>query len=125
MKTRLLSLLLILFAFLALDASRPESRKLWIFFKDRPYLKSTRMPAPQAIGFTQAAIDRRALRGSEAWDESDMPVDPSYLKVIRAAGGEIVRESRWLNAVSVRCTNDCFVRLSTQPFIQSIRGVAV
>src|SRR6187455_1234275 len=109
MKTRILSLILILVSILALDASRPESRKLWIFFKDRPYLQSMRLPNPQAVGFSQASIDRRALRGNGNWDESDMPVDPSYLKVVRAAGGVVIRESRWLNAVSVRCTNDCFV----------------
>lgn len=105
--------------------ARTDSSKLWVFLKGRPYLSSRKLPAPAWAGFSESAIQRRLSRGSILWNESDFPIDPRYLRAIRAAGAEVVRESRWLNAVSVRCGAPCAARLRNYSFVLNLQGVAV
>src|SRR5262245_23858641 len=123
-KSYLLGLIvLILCSYQATFAVRgDEAAKLWIFLKGRPYLRNG-MPTLQQAGFQPAAVERRQLRGG-GWDSSDMPVDPRYIQAIRAAGAEILQESRWLNAISVRCGDSCRERVAALSFVLEMRGVA-
>ena len=104
--------------------ARTETARIWVFFQGRPYLRSGNLPSPRWAGFSAGAVQRREARGAVPWSESDFPVDPRYLLAVRSAGAEVIRESRWLNAVSVRCDSACRSRLSSLPFITGIRGVA-
>src|SRR5215203_832707 len=118
MKTRLslvAFVLLILFSYHASFAVRSDAAKAWIFFKGRPYLQAGALSLEQA-GFTEAAVQRRELRGTK-WDQSDLPVDARYVRALRAAGAEILQESRWLNAVSVRCSDACRARIVSLLFV--------
>ena len=104
-------------------ANRRGSTKIWVFFHGRPYLQEQR-PSPQSAGFTIASMQRRELRGARSFEESDYPVDARFVRALQAAGAEVLRESRWLNAVSVRCNDACNARIASLPFVESIRGVA-
>lgn len=128
MKKNLLWIFLILGAGVCLNtvhARQDTSQKLWVFLKGRPYLNSGKLPVPGQSGFSREAIQRRQSRSSHQWDESDFPVDRHYVQTLRAAGAQIVRQSRWLNAVSVRCDGPCISRLRNLPFVLNIQGVAV
>lgn len=126
---RIVLLLLILVGccfYLSTVQARPDSgQKIWVFLKGRPYLRYGILPAPGASGFSQAAIDRRNARATRGWDESDFPVDAHYVRALRAAGAQVVHQSRWLNAVSVRCDASCVEHLRNLPFVLNIQGVAI
>jgi serine protease AprX len=49
---------------------------------------------------SQRAIDRRVNQGI-AIDESDLPVNPSYLAGVAGTGATLINPSKWLNGVSV------------------------
>jgi hypothetical protein len=102
------------------SAEGADQRRLWIFFKGRPYLHGLSTPP----SFSPAAVKRRETRAAVRWDESDYPVDPSYLGEVKAAGAVIRVESRWLNAVSALCDSACRARLRVLPFVQSVQPVA-
>lgn len=107
-----------------LSGESSDDLKIWIFFKDRPYLKAGNVPTLQAAGFSREAIQRRVARGLESWNESDMPVDSSYVESVKAAGGRVLVTSRWLNAVSAVCESRCRANLARLPFITDVRPVA-
>ena len=53
---------------------------------------------------SQRAIDRRTKQGILI-DQSDFPVNPSYLNGVAATGAIILNTSRWLNTATVQITN--------------------
>jgi hypothetical protein len=53
---------------------------------------------------SQRAIDRRTKQGIVI-DQSDFPVNPSYLNGVAATGAIILNTSRWLNTATVQITN--------------------
>lgn len=54
----------------------------------------------------------------------DLPVSASYISLLQKAGVEIIVESRWLNAVSIRIKSDYQLGLiSMLPFVKKIEYV--
>ncbi len=102
-----------------------SANKIWILFKDRPFLTGRNIHPASAVRFTDASLRRRAVRGEGAFDESDYPVDPAYVKSMREAGATVLVESRWLNGVSARCNHECRTKLAALPFVQEVRPVVV
>ncbi len=72
---------------------------------------------------SQRAIDRRTNQGI-AMSDQDFPVNETYVNQVIIAGAQILNRSKWLNAVSVYCT-DTLVMQSIQnlPFVQSVEAV--
>lgn len=99
------------------------NNKIWIFFKDRPYSKMTSKSASQLVQFSQQAIQRRSVRGLESWTDSDLPVEATYVNAVQKAGAKVLVMSRWLNAVSANCNEQCRSNLSKLPFISAIQPV--
>lgn len=127
MRARVLILALLIgsFAFYGAESTRTQSQKFWVFFSGRPYLRSGKLPSAQWGGFTPASIQRREVRGTGSWEPSDFPVDTHYVRALRSAGAMVLQESRWLNAVSVFCDENCRSQVRSFPFVASVRGVAV
>jgi subtilisin family serine protease len=107
--------------------------KYWVFFKD----KSTADAAARATALAQArqqlstrALTRRAqrgasaLRGQDAVTERDVAVADAYIRDVEAAGAQVVVRSRWLNAVSVRATDEQLARIAALPAVRRVQSVA-
>jgi subtilase family protein len=124
MKLRHLLVLLTLSVFTFEVIPSNSSGRIWIFFKDKPHSK---LKSDQSFNsqFSEASLKRRASRGLTQFDETDLPVDPSYLNMIRNAGARVRIESRWLNAVSAKCDSDCISRVRTFSFVKSIESVRI
>ncbi|MCP4703710.1 MAG: S8 family serine peptidase, partial [candidate division Zixibacteria bacterium] len=105
-----------------------EKIKVWLFFTDKGIfdnqslnnrINSIRQKASPRI------ITRRINRtgNSDLFDFYDIPVNADYLDQLVNMGVEIVRQSRWLNAVSVRTDKYSISTLSNLPFVAEIREV--
>ncbi len=126
MKSKLLILGLLLIAGTWSSESssgKTESGRIWIFFKDRPYIEARTLHPAQVTDFKAASIHRREQRATVRWAESDFAVDPQYIKSLKDAGATIHRESRWLNGVSARCDARCREIVSSLRFVSELRPV--
>lgn len=66
------------------------------------------------------AIARRQKQNI-AIDESDLPISPAYLKAIQDIGGNIVAKSKWLNTVSVNCSDEFLIdKYKALPFVKDV-----
>ncbi len=100
MKTNTLSLLLLLIVSSVLAQVAPD--KYFISFTDKnnsPYS----IDNPSEF-LSQRAIDRRVNQGI-AIEESDLPVNPSYLQGVAETGATIINPTKWLNGVTIYTTN--------------------
>ena len=126
MKSKFSILLLILLAAswsTESNSPRSDNGRIWIFFKDRPYTKARFLHPAQTTDFKPASIQRRELRGTGTWDDSDFAVDSNYIRVLKEAGAVIRMQSRWLNAVSASCDDSCREKVRSFPFVDEIQSV--
>ncbi len=108
-------------------ANAQEKTKYWIFLTDKQDLlgKSTQVEEGH---LSNKAITRRALRG-EARLESmfalqDAPISNAYEEDLQERGLTIEQRSRWLNAVTVRLTEEELEQVAHLPYVRSLRPVA-
>lgn len=74
---------------------------------------------PQAF-LSAKAIERRR-KDNIPIDETDLPISPEYLKRIQQIGGTIVAKSKWLNIVSVNCTDQFLIdKYRELPFVKDV-----
>jgi len=65
------------------------------------------------------SIERRNKQGYKI-NESDIPISSDYLKEIEQTGGVLVAKSKWLNTVTVLCTDSLLVeKFLALPFVDS------
>jgi hypothetical protein len=102
--------------------------KGWVFFVD----KDLHAPAElaEAVDKAQAelhprALERRARRRTSPGlaDVRDVPVHRAYVDQVLATGVELSIESSWLNAISVRGTEEQFRALAQLSFVDRIEPV--
>lgn len=112
-----------------LETSGPgEAAAVWVFFAD----KGPRNPdmlerdlIDVAASYTAAALERRLrARGSEPFDERDLPLYRPYLEEVRMTGAKIRAFSKWLCAVSVRATAAQVEEISRLPHVIELRRVS-
>lgn len=91
--------------------------KYWIEFSDKndnPY--SVFHPGE----FLSArAIERRAKAGI-AVDETDLPVTPAYIKILKDSGLKLHGVSRWLNAAVIIADSSVLKNLRALPFVRRV-----
>lgn len=98
--------------------SAQKLNKYWIELTDKdnsPF--SVNRPAEF---LSLQAIERRE-NARIAVDESDLPVNPPYVKAIEAVGVRIHGTSRWLNAVSVIADSATATSLQKLPFVKKVQ----
>ncbi|MFM8490209.1 MAG: hypothetical protein ACKOCH_28025 [Bacteroidota bacterium] len=98
--------------------SAQKLNKYWIELTDKdnsPF--SVNRPAEF---LSLQAIERRE-NARIAVDESDLPVNPPYVKAIEAVGARIHGTSRWLNAVSVIADSATATSLQKLPFVKKVQ----
>lgn len=116
----LTSIIGLLFVGLSLAQTAPAT--YWVQFTDKantPYALS----APQDY-LSARAIERRQAQGI-AIDSLDLPVDPTYIAGLLAAGQfQVHNVSRWFNAVTITSTDTLALDTVVQlPFVKTMRMV--
>jgi len=94
--------------------------RCWVFFNDKDESLSIYQPNDF---LSEKSIERRSDQGIEII-ENDYPVSPGYIKEIESLGFEVCRQSRWLNAVSVRLSaSEDIASLKDLTFVNKIRKI--
>src|SRR5690349_3076869 len=74
---------------------------------------------------SQKAIDRRT-KYHIAIDNTDLPVNPSYIEQVVAKGAAYLNQSKWLNQVLIYCTDTTIIHsIKTLPFVKSTTAVDI
>jgi len=102
--------------------------KGWVFFTDKglagPAQRSAALDEARARLSPRTLERRRARRTLPGLvDERDVSVARAYVEAVRATGVEVVVESSWLNAISVRGTADQFRALAGLACVERIQAV--
>ena len=110
---------LFLFFFLSLSFVEAQDRYM-VFFKDK-------MSTPYSLDrpfeyLSQRAIDRREKNGV-AIDDSDLPVDPSYIDQLKALGIETFFTTKWMNGVIVQMRETEVETIEQLAFVSEIEYV--
>ena len=110
--------------------SAGESAKFWVFFTDKNLhsCADTLAALEKAKSMlTPRCLARRAkvLPPDRIVDWRDIPIPHRYVDAVRDCGAEIVHQSRWFNAVSVRADSQTVAKIKKLPFVKKVRPVAV
>lgn len=74
---------------------------------------------------TERALERRRRQGI-AVDSTDLPVCSAYVDSLKAVGAKIEAQSRWLNFVTVACSEPRQIEaIAAMPFVKSVQKVWV
>ena len=104
-------------------ASAQDVEKTWIFLTDK--LDGAGKTTQVEAGYiSDRAAERRQRRGSSWTAAHDAPISPLYLSTLAAEGVEVVRRSRWLNAVSAYLNVNQRHAVSQMPFVRKLQPVA-
>lgn len=105
----------------------PATQKVWVYFTDKAVFDADTYH--QRLDEVASALDPHAVRrrakvlGPELADYHDIPVYADYRSRIEALGATVLRESRWLNAVSVRAPLPVLRTIAELPFVQKLSPV--
>lgn len=94
--------------------------KYWVFFKDKAAVQA-HMQQPEKF-LSERALARRA-KFNIPISPADVPVNPQYIQALKDAGFEVVHQSKWLNAVSVRCGAAQVSKAATLPMVLEVQKV--
>ena len=104
-------------------ASAQNVEKTWIFLTDK--LDGVGKTTQVEAGYiSDRAAERRHRRGSSWTAAHDAPISPLYLSTLAAEGVEVVRRSRWLNAVSAYLDANQRHAIRQMPFVRKLQPVA-
>lgn len=102
-----------------MDAAIRDNGKYfaWIYFVDK--VKSIKKPI-----ITQKAMDRRnKVNPNKNYDWYDLNPSENYINKVLNTGAKLRHQSRWLNAISIECTENELIEISYMPFVKDIQPV--
>src|SRR5689334_20206813 len=74
---------------------------------------------------SQKAIDRRT-KFDIAIDNTDLPVNPSYIQQVIAKGATYLNQSKWLNQILVSCNDSSVIAsINSLPFVKTSAAVGL
>ncbi|WP_420151621.1 S8 family serine peptidase [Spirosoma sp.] len=88
--------------------------KYWILLRDKE--------SASAPSLSPKALSQRQLQNLPL-DETDQPVAASYLRQLKQVGIQPVCQSRWLNAISARLTDQQYAQARSLPFVKDIQAI--
>ena len=95
--------------------------KYWVQFADKNNTLYS-IERPEEF-LSERAIQRRVKYGV-AFDEKDIPVNPSYIEAVENAGATILNPSKWLNGVTVETYDDSVIEaIEKLPFVKKTRAL--
>jgi len=89
----------------------------WIYFidKDKNIQKST---------ISNKAIKRRSkVNPNKNYDWYDLNPSEDYINKVLNTGAKLRQQSRWLNAISIECSENELIEISYMPFVKEIKPV--
>jgi hypothetical protein len=90
----------------------------WVYFNAKPNAQNY-LDNPLLM-LSQRALDRRASQNI-ALDETDVPLEASYVnQLLSAPGITVLAQSKWLNAVHVRGEESAVSSLKLLPFVDKV-----
>jgi serine protease AprX len=97
---------------------------VWVTFTDKgpeAFHKTTN----RSSLLSERALQRRrnVLPADALVDESDLPVEQSFVEAVRATGASVRHESRWFNAVSVTASREQISAMVFLPFVNEVELV--
>ncbi|MCP3977961.1 MAG: S8 family serine peptidase [bacterium] len=113
-------------------AEIPEGARLkaWVMFRRDKGVRS-RTELSGALEQLHRTFDAHAVNRRQRlrtrpglFDVDDIPLPEAWIDAVRATGAELVVESRWVHAVSVRATRTQLARLARLEFVERLRPVA-
>ena len=106
-------LLLLIFA---ISFSGFSQQNMFVFLKDK---QATVQNFNETNHFSERSLTRRMNKKVKI-DERDLPVNPTYLKLL-ATDGKVHKQSKWLNAVLLNTTLSSEELMQKYPFIERIQ----
>jgi serine protease AprX len=89
----------------------------WIYFTDK--VKSIEKPR-----ISQKALKRRnKVNPNNNYDWYDLNPSEVYIDQVLNTGARLRHQSRWLNAISIECTENELIEISFMPFVKDIKSV--
>jgi hypothetical protein len=111
----------------AADAAPGDSLTAWVTFADkgaRDEADRRERLARAEAALTPRARARRLRAGlGTGLDESDLPLEPSYLRALEDLGLRPFAASRWLNRVAVRAPGGRVAEIAALPFVAHVSRV--
>ncbi|MDP4116761.1 MAG: S8 family serine peptidase, partial [Bacteroidota bacterium] len=108
---------------LRMQGDKSGNYLVWVSFKDKGADFSKYLSAPQTV-LSSKSIERRLKYKLPALDNSDMPVNESYIKEVSLLGGTVKQKSRWFNAISLYASKALIEKIAVLPFVDKIDVVA-
>ncbi len=110
--------------FVAFAALWGNANKFWVFFTDKGAWEGADAAVVAERRLSQRSLERRRRLGIPL-DWYDLPVDDAYVAALELIGAEVLRTSRWLNAVSVRCDPSLLPAIEGLSFVRGVSPVGV
>ncbi len=89
----------------------------WIYFVDKT--KSIEKPT-----ISQKTLNRRnKVNPNKNYEWYDQSPSGDYINKVINTGAKLRNKSRWLNAVSIECTENELIEISYMPFVKEIKSV--
>jgi subtilisin family serine protease len=89
----------------------------WIYFVDKT--KSVEKP----IISPKALKRRNKVNPNKNYDWYDLNPSEDYISKVVNTGAELRHQSKWLNAISIECTESELIEISYMPFVKDIQPV--
>ena len=89
----------------------------WIYFIDKD--RSNKKPS-----ISNKALKRRnKVNPNKNYNWYDLNPSEDYINKVLNTGAELRNQSRWLNAISIECTEEELIEISYMPFVKDIQPV--
>ena len=90
----------------------------WVYFKDKPNAQ-TYLDNPLTM-LTQRALDRRTAQNI-ALNLTDIPLEVTYINQVKLSSGiTVMAQSKWLNALHIRGTQNNILSLKALSFVDKV-----
>jgi serine protease AprX len=97
---------------------------VWVTFTDKGPEAFRKTSQPSSL-VSERSLQRRrnVLPADDLVDETDLPLEQSYVEAVRASGASLRQHSRWFNAASIVANEEQIGRLALLPFVHEIELV--
>ena len=111
-------ILIVILLFNYIWAWSQSSQDAWVYFNNKP--KATYYLENPEQMLSERALERR-IRFNIVLNETDVPVDTSYIATVKNVKGvDVLAKSKWLNALHVTGNVDVLYSLLELPFVEKI-----
>jgi len=101
-----------------------EKERVWIYFTDKGQISNKDFSSEAKRHLSQESIDRRLNKPeSIEFDLTDLPVNSSYIKILKQRGVVIIHKLKWFNAVSAFIDYNDYTTLRRLNFVKSVEPV--